>query len=252
MNKYQEYLLKGILSSNFLFYRCCLIGEFSNAKKFYGKFDKDNDTFTITQDDDINLVEYSLIIWEKIDFIENVYIWKNKQWEKVANTEIELTNSTGKESFPCYRIDVDFRNRIDKLRFTFKGELADDYILKLQYVEADKEAYYAEQAKTARENLIKTAAIKHSTGNDLVNIYFQPCCDEYQRTEISLYHDGQMLAKYKVEDGAYFKSIGGLAYGTYEYIVKQFGKNDKLLLETEKIKFSISRPNYGGEHIVVI
>ena len=250
MNKYQEYLLKGNLSSNFLFYGCCLIGQFNNAKKFYGKFDKDNDTFTITQDDDINLVEYSLIIRKEIDFIENVYVWKNERWGNVTSTEIELTNFRGKVSLPCYRIDIDFRNRIDKLRFTFKGGLADDYILNLKYVEADKEAYYAEQAKTARENLIKAAAIKHSTGNDLVNIYFQPCCEEYERTEITLFKDNQMLAKYKVDDGTFFKSISGLAYGTYEYIVKQFGKNDKLLLETDKIKFSISRPNYGGKGVV--
>ncbi len=92
--------------------------------------------------------------------------------------------------------------------------------------------------------------VSHSTGNDLVNIYFQPCCDEYERTEITLYKDNQMLTKYKVDDGVFFKSISGLAYGNYEYIVKQFGKNDKLLLETGKIRFSISRPNYGGKPII--
>ena len=59
-----------------------------------------------------------------------------------------------------------------------------------------------------------------------------------------------MLAQYKVDEGAFFKSISGLAYGFYEYVVKQFGKDDKLLLETDKIKFSISAPNYVGKPIV--
>ena len=248
MNKYQEYLLNGDIP----IWRCCLPEEGADAKNFYGKFDKTADTFTITQDKDINLVEYSLII-TKHDFLEHleqVDVWKNGAWEELAITEIEITTRGEAKKFPCYRINVDFRNRIDKIRFRFKGGLIDDYIMKLQYVEADKETYYAEQAKLARENLIKTAAIKHSTGNDLVNIYFQPCCDEYERTEISLYHDGQMLAKYKVEDGAYFKSIGGLAYGTYEYILKQFGKNDRVLFESDRIKFSISEPNYGGKGVV--
>lgn len=61
-----------------------------------------------------------------------------------------------------------------------------------------------------------------------------------------------MLAKYKVEEGVFFKSIGGLAYGTYEYIVKQFDKDNKLLIETDRIKFSISRPNYGGKPTIII
>ena len=247
MNKYQEYFLNGSIP----IWRCCLPQEGADAKHFYGKFDKDADTFTITQDKDINLVEYSLII-TKNDYLERVDIWKNGSWKETPITEIEVTHYRGKESFPCYRIDIDFRDKIDKIRFGFKGGLIDDYIVKLQYVEADKEAYYAEQAKTARENLIKAAAIKHSTGIDLVNIYFQPCCEEYERTEITLYRDGQMLAKYKVEEGAFFKSIGGLAYGTYEYILKQFGKDDKVLLESDKIKFSISRPHYDGKPRVVI
>ena len=103
-----------------------------------------------------------------------------------------------------------------------------------------------------KDSLLKAAKISHSTGNDLVNIYFQPCCDEYERTEITLYKDGQMLAKYKVDDDVFFKAITGLAYGTYEYVVKQFGANNKLLLETNKIKFTLSRPNYGGKPVVVI
>ena len=61
-----------------------------------------------------------------------------------------------------------------------------------------------------------------------------------------------MLAKYKVDEGTFFKSISGLAYGTYEYVVKQYGKSDKLLLETAKIKFTINTPNYGGKPNIII
>ena len=247
MNKYQEYLLQGMRSKEFYFSLCCPLEEESSGKSFYGNFDKATDTFTITQSSNINLLKYVLLISQREPTFDKVFVEKNGESEEIATADYKFGNRT----FPCcFRIVVDFNDRADKIRFHFKGDLADDYILKLQYVEADKDAYYAEQAKTARENLIKAAAIKHSTGNDLVNIYFQPCCDEYERTEISLYHDGQMLAKYKVEDGAYFKSIGGLAYGTYEYILKQFGKNDRVLFESDKIKFSISAPNYGGKGVV--
>lgn len=247
MNKYQEYLLQGCCNqSRFAFFSCRPLDE-EKSGNFYGKYDKETDTFTITQDKNINLVEYALYIAKREVPFEKVFVEKNGAWQEIIPENYQFPN------YPVfsYRIIVDFRDRADKLRFTFKGGLADDYILKLQYVVADKEAYYAEQAKLARENLIRTAAIKHSTGNDLVNIYFQPCCDEYQRTEITLYRDGQMLAKYKVEDEAFFKSIGGLAYGTYEYILKQFGKDDEVLLESDKIEFSIRRAQHSSGRMIV-
>ena len=247
MNKYQEYLLKGSFNqSRFAFFSCCPLGEEKNGN-FYGKYDRETDTFTITQDKNINLVEYALYIAKKEVPFEKVFVEKNGAWQEIIPENYQFPN------YPVlsFRIIVDFCDRADKIRFHFIGDLADDYILNLKYVEADKEAYYAEQAKIARENLIKTAAIKHSTGNDLVNIYFQPCCDEYQRTEITLYRDGQLLAKYKVEDGAYFKSIGGLAYGTYEYILKQFGKGDEVLLESDKIEFSIRRAQHSSGRMIV-
>ena len=86
---------------------------------------------------------------------------------------------------------------------------------------------------------MKKANIKVSTGADLVNIYFQPCSDDYLRTEIVLYKDGLMLAKYKVDEETFFKSISGLAYGKYEFILKQFDDKGNIILETDKISFSL-------------
>lgn len=248
MNKYQEYLLKGYSKQEFIFYRCCpLANEIEGSNIQYGKFDNKTDTFTLTQDEDINIVDYVLIVGtDKLEVIKHISILKNGKWE-----DLELS-PYGQNKVLLYKIIINFNNRIEKIKFSFKNDLADDYILNLEYIEADKDKYYAKQAQQKKDNLLNTANIKHSTGNDLVNVYFQPCCEEYERTEITLFKDNQMLAKYKVDDGVFFKSVGGLAYGTYEYIVKQFGKDDKLLLETDKIKFSISAPYYGGRRNIVI
>lgn len=250
MNKYQEYLLKYNLDEKFVFNYCCpMAKEFEVNKTQYGKFDKKTDTFTITQDADINIVDYVLLI-EKDDkiseILNKVYIQVKDKWKEVSLVASEKNQNA------VYKISVSFNNRTEKIKLSFKNNLADDYILNIKYVEADKDAYYSKQEQKKKDNLLNTANIKHSTGNDLVNIYFLPCCEEYERTEIILFKDNQMLAKYKVDDGVFFKSIGGLAYGTYEYIVKQFGKDDKLLLETDKIKFSISAPYYGGRRNIVI
>lgn len=247
MNKYQEYLLKGCLSQDFIFFRCCpLANEIEGSTTQYGKFDKKTDTLTLTQDEDINIIEYVLIIGETylLEIFTSVEVFVNGKWQKIDTSTYK--------NVQVYRIIINFNNKIEKIKFSFKNDLADDYILNLEYVEADKDKYYAKQAQQKKDNLLNTANIKHSTGNDLVNIYFQPCCEEYERTEITLFKDNQMLAKYKVDDGTFFKSICGLAYGTYEYIVKQFGKNDNLLLETDKIKFSISAPYYGGRRNIVV
>ena len=47
------------------------------------------------------------------------------------------------------------------------------------------------------------------------------------------------LTKVPAED--FYKSINGLAYGTYAYVIKQFDKKANLLLETEYIEFYITK-----------
>ena len=73
----------------------------------------------------------------------------------------------------------------------------------------------------------------------MVNVYFKPCCDDYVRTEIVLYRDDMLLAKFKVDDDFYFKSISGLAYGKYDFVLRQYGKDDFLIFETDYIQFQI-------------
>lgn len=245
MDKYQKFLLSKYGKSFYkLFYRACPVEQEEQGSSIQYLFsDEKTNSITIKQDEDINITQYILILngkADQYDVLSKVSVYKNKHWE-----EIELSRKG-------YRIIIDFNDRTEKIKLSFVNNLADDYILDIKYLEADKEKYYAKQVQQKKDSLLKTANIKHSTGNDLVNIYFQPCCDECEKTEISLYKDGLMLAKYKVEEGVFFKSIGGLAYGTYEYIVKQFDKDNKLLIETDRIKFSISRPNYGGKPTIVI
>lgn len=248
MDKYQKYILEKYgIRSNFIFHRCNPIVENKLVNEGivqYGEFDIESDSFTLKQDEDINLLEYALVLVNKIDIFSNIAICKNDEW-----TDIALTMEN---NVPTYKIIVNFNDRIEKIKFEFKNQLADDYIISVCYQEADKEKYYAKKEQERKDNLLKTANIKVSTGADLVNIYFQPCCDSYARTEITLYKDNMMLAKYKVDEETFFKSIGGLAFGKYEFILKQLDKDNNIILETQKIAFSISAPNYGGKPTVWI
>ena len=136
----------------------------------------------------------------------------------------------------------DWSAPIEKVRFLVDNEFVEALEINIEYEFADVEAYDKKQEQKRKNDLIEKASIKHSTGADLVNIYFQPCSSDYIRTEIALYRDGLMLSKYKVDEESFFKSIGGLAYGTYSFIVKQFDKNDNLILETEHIEFTLKAP----------
>lgn len=248
MDKYQKYILgKYGIKSNFIFHRCNPIVENRIVNEGiiqYGEFDIESDSFTIKQDEDINLLEYALVLVNKIDIFSNISICKNDEWTDIALT---MENNA-----PTYKIIVNFNDRIEKIKFEFKNQLADDYIISVCYQEADKEKYYAKKEQERKDDLFKIANIKVSTGADLVNIYFQPCCDSYARTEITLYKDNMMLAKYKVDEETFFKSINGLAYGKYEFILKQFDDKGNIILETDKISFSLSRPNYGGKPTIFI
>ena len=60
-----------------------------------------------------------------------------------------------------------------------------------------------------------------------------------------LYKENMLLAKYNADEETFFKSISGLAYGKYEFILKQFDDKGNIILETDKIAFSINAPHYG-------
>jgi hypothetical protein len=224
MNKYQRAILEN--QDVKVFYTCSSI---KNSAVLAAGFDYDNDTYALTQEEDIFSTTYEFVVKANPN-IESCEYYCNGAWcavEKKAGNFVVM---------------LDFEKRVEKVKFTFADNLADDYIFMVNYTEADKDLYYKKQADNRRNTYIAAAQIKHSTGADLVNIYFQPCSSDYIRTEIALYRDGLMLAKYKVDEESFFKSIGGLAYGTYSVIVKQFDRNDNLLLETEHIEFTLKSP----------
>lgn len=252
MNKYQKYILDSIANgNNFVFSLCCPTdSENSNNTTTCGTFNSELDSFNITQVDDITKTQYVLIIDlnnTEANPFEVVSVRKNNQW-------IEIPFASNQ-----YKIIADFDDRIDAIKFSFVNKIADDYILNVTYTEADKEQYYAKLEQERKDKLLTTAEIKVSTGADLVNIYFQPCCDEYDHTEIKLFvpkdyvttgghdqkkpSDWSIIKKRDVPTEDFYQSINGLAYGKYAFILKQFDKNNQLLLETNYIEFLIMKPN---------
>ena len=230
-----------------------------------GAFSLENDTYTVTQNEDITKTQYILtinavIIDEKnLNPFSEIDVFIKNKWEKVTCSENE------------YRIILDFNCPTEKIKFIFNDNLADDYILTIKYKAADKEKYYAKIAEEKEEALKAAAQIKVSAGSNLVNIYFQPCCNEYDHTEIQLYIPKEyvtvggpygpiekpstwsMIKKCKILPEEFYLSIGGLAYGEYAFILKQYDSNNNIIFETDYTTFRIhkpSTPSYGTVNVI--
>ena len=218
MNKYQKYFLK-----EDAYIDCFALGSDINCS-----LDRtlENGVVRIKQNEDISIKEYTLASRYPFD-----YLCEN-EWRKSSKMENRVWQIA----------KFDWSVPIEKVRFLVDNEFVEALEINIEYEFANVEAYDKKQEQKRKNDLIEKASIKHSTGADLVNIYFQPCSSDYIRTEIALYRDGLMLSKYKVDEESFFKSIGGLAYGTYSFIVKQFDKSDNLLLETEHIEFTVKAP----------
>ena len=218
MNKYQKYFLK-----EDAYIDCFALGSDINCS-----LDRtlENGVVRIKQNEDISIKEYTLASRYPFD-----YLCEN-EWRKSSKMENRVWQIA----------KFDWAVPIEKVRFLVDNEFVEALEINIEYEFADVEAYDKKQEQKRKNDLIEKASIKHSTGADLVNIYFQPCSSDYIRTEIALYRDGLMLSKYKVDEESFFKSIGGLAYGTYSFIVTQFDKSDNLLLETEHIEFTVKAP----------
>ena len=264
MNKYQEYLLSHIkenCNGTFLFADCAPVGE-SCKDDTYGSYDKTTNCFIIKQDKDIT---------------KTVYVLKISQDKCPFVAAVQVKKSTSYVDVPLSEIIIDFNDRIDAIRLKFIKNIADDLEIGIAYKEADKQAYNEMQAVLQKENTLKRAAIKHSVGESLVNIYFQPCADNYDHTEISLFIPDKtevkkvggpygpinredvlswcLIMKTTIENEIFFKSITGLAYGRYAYIVKQFDKANSILIETDYTEFYIQRqqpPIIDQGNVVVI
>ena len=244
MDKYQKVLLETDKTS--VFFSCT---SKKNCTLLDGGFDYENNIYTLTQEEDIFATKYEFVIKTNSN-IETCTFLVNGEWQ----------NAIRKGT--AFSIELDFENRIEKVKLTFLDNIVDDYVFSVEYVEADKELYYQKQESERKANLLSSAQIKHSTSSDLVNIYFQPCCDKYEYTEILLYipkeeivkgwtGDGRkvveipswsMIKKCKVPAEDFYKSINGLAPGTYSFVIKQYDKKDELLMETEHIEFQIKAP----------
>lgn len=251
MDKYQEFLI----NLNNSYYGFATNGQLSKDTILI------DNKIVLIQNEDITINDYMLYIAN--ESISSIYAIKGETQIELSN-ELDPVYSSKGGNQNRFFVPVSFEDKFESLKIVFKNNLADDLTLAVSYVIADEEKYYAKKEQEYKDNLLKTADIKVSTGADLVNICFQPCCDKYEHTEIQLYIPKEfvtiggpygpvqkpstwsMIKKSKVDPDEFYKSINGLANGKYSFILKQYDKDNAIILETGYIEFTISTPNAHG------
>lgn len=232
MDRYQERILKHIK-----FAGLAISGKTKGAI-----YRKEDDLIELNQDDDITITKYPLTLKTTDLVIEEVSIIKSGKSEKLQFTLEEIDKKIVKDR--NYNIVFDFDNRIDAIELKFHENFADPLRINIKYIEADKNSYHEKQENLKQAELIAAMNVSHRTGQDLVNIYWRHASTEVEITKIDLYvkdeNEKMKIASYNCDNETMFKSIGGLAFGDYEYQLAQYHKDNRLIAQTDLIPFRLS------------
>lgn len=256
MNKYEEALLKKVCNK-------CVVSIQNLDDKAHNNYTMsinfDEGNFVLNQNENVTLTKYQLLFgFPNENPIEELsYSIKGKKYnailvdQKNSNTlyfpEIyEKCKGQGK----LYIVDVDFENKTDYIEFKFINNLVDPIKVDIKYIDANKEKYFQKVEKERVQGLLNKLSLNCKVGDSLVNFFWQNVSDEVAKTRIELFLDNkQLIMREDLAPGMMFKSIQGLAYGTYYYKVTQLNSKDEIIVSTEMLVFRISNPNF---HEVII
>ena len=239
MDKYQVFALKNAGYAVYKNENCDGKSRVDPSKSDWDSILLNDNSIVIKQDEDYNITKYYL----KFKNTVSKAIFDGMEYKTLSQNSII--------------IPLDFNAKVNEITIEFNG-VVDPITIPIKFIDADKHAF-DEKVKAAREKEFETKAqIKIATGVDLVNVYFQPCDDSCEKTIIELWTaEGifnsnnyrfqpliggtpkQLLGKFKVEEGMFFKSITGLAKGVYGIRVNQYSKNEEKLFTSEYKYFKL-------------
>lgn len=227
MNKYQEFLLKGLNISTEL-------AEEKNTNKGAKNFLFKDYAITITQNDNYFLNIYKLYISHPA--INEIWIYKNNN---------KILGKMNEKSI--WEIELDFNDKSDKLIISFKDDITAPIEIPIFYIDANKELWDEKIRKEKRDELAKKVNIIISYGNSFINVLFKPINEKFSYSKVTLYYLNQdyrnpykqIMGDFKSEENKFYISIMNLGYSDYEIILKQYDKENILLYESDAIEFKI-------------
>lgn len=241
MNKYQDFAIKSAVRFDY---------DRTDKNVSLSSFEWDYKTVTIVQNENYNVKKYNIYLL--IAVAEKV--------EYVLNGQAHIVKESEKNK---YLIELDYDNRIEKIKIHFSDGVVDPVEIPIVYVEADMKKYDEKVMDEHKKALEEKANVKVTTGDSIINVTFQPINDSFSYSKVELYtitgtkvindktqNEYQLMAKYKTPEEVYFHSITGLAYGKYAIILFQYDNSNKEIYKSDYILVTLNRPNYSGKPVV--
>ena len=258
MNKYEELVFSNSKNSGYC------ISVVGSDKSYTAKIDTEKKILILQQEEDINLTKYQFVVLNNPNGsgLEKISFYKGNKWidaELVTEKNKKVLVSPDyyqrpfERGYVLYVVNLDFDDKVKKIRFEYKNGIVEPIDISIEYVEANKEAYYQKVAAQNRSELLAKMSVIYKTGDSLVNVYWQNASKDVKKILFELFIDNQQLImKNEMDANMMFKSVQGLAYGKYYFKLSQFDGNGNLIVATDLIQFTLSAPNYSGRHTVVI
>lgn len=266
MNKYQKDVFE-LISFRLLVVR-------NEKDRFSGDVKKENDKIVIYQDKDIAIKDYHLVINDTDISLLKLSYYSNKKWNGFSPYKYKENYLAATFNFDNPITKIKIENTLglfEPFEVEVQNQLAsvDEYNKRVAEAKAKKDA--EKQAKI--DELIKA---DYKVGDNLVNLYWNLVNDKVKKTKVELYlADGfdfnryqvnkevvdestgkkankwvteikitktgqyRKVASYEIEEGATFKSISGLAYGTYAYEITELDAKGNKIASTGKVLFKL-------------
>lgn len=218
-------------------------------------FNKEVGSVTVEQASDITIIEYPMVILVGDNNpIGSVQIKKNNAWlsvslGNVSKTFIEYGISEKRLlENKGYLINLNFDDKIEAMKISFKNGLADDLIIPVLFKDADKEAYYKKIQIKNREEMVLKAHVIVKTGTSIINAFFKPVSEDCSYSTVDLYlKDGenkQFVGEFKSAEGFAYISITGLANALFFVVLKEHNSKGNVIFESDPIEANVSTPSY--------
>lgn len=200
-------------------------------------------TMSLTSIDDKSL-EKVMVDAEKITIYQNMDYRKKDYLFTINNSSIEsleISERVYKTNDGKLEVNISFEKPFDSLIVNFKNAVVDPCSFKVDFVGADKKAFDDKVKSDERKALIKGMGLCVASGHNLLNIYWMNTNDKVAYTSVKLYYGITLLMEqFKIDSGKFYLAIPNLAFGKYSFVIGQYGKDDKLIFETDIIEIDLT------------
>ena len=190
-----------------------------------------NGTITFVSENGEEKIEFDniLTVYQNENYKIGRYkiIFSNPLIEKIVFNSKEYLNNDNRIA-----IDFNFEETCSSVSVSFKNGIANDCIIEISKVFADKEAYDLKVQEETKAKYTQDIALTTSTGMDLINVFWKKANSSVNKVVLKIFYESESGISYQIinknVDGEFF-SLTELGFGKYKISLEEYA-NDNLLI----------------------